>query len=408
MKPKLFKTIQIIITFCFATSQATQYIEVAGGSVNGRSSDAYCRSTGKYCTQIDKNVTAILEPGTQGKIIETSRQESGNGGIYVEITSEGPNKGKKVWVYYNIKNPFVNLYEEPETVPNRKPINNITSAFFTEHIVKDEVPVIDDTPTSYLKEAIGQKEPDKTEELISKSFDKNVISEMCSMINPNYSKAIKNSVSCIKWATDKAIESLNEPKCKKLITSRFLMCIFKQENSDFATNADNGLGAGLSQMTWGRKGGINTVYRGFKNYNLDDYFTNLFESLDRNINLKNEKIDRSDAFDRDYAIGLAATHLCTQVLEGNGDTPYELAVNYNGNNNENEKGERRKYPYARDVDACNNGYGKYHDIVTRLNASCRKYDNCEDDDLSNSKLSSTSFVPTESFNFSSLKAPGNK
>lgn len=59
------------------------------------------------------NVKFVLPPGTRARIDETKKFSSGNYGLKVEILA-GPKKGEKVWVYYNIKNPSMKLYESVE------------------------------------------------------------------------------------------------------------------------------------------------------------------------------------------------------------------------------------------------------------------------------------------------------
>ena len=79
-----------------------QYIELQG-SFYGRDS-AQFRST-------DDNINAVLQTGTHGEILSHKLLPSGNYGLEVKVLS-GTSAGKTLWVYYNLKNPDIALYEQ--------------------------------------------------------------------------------------------------------------------------------------------------------------------------------------------------------------------------------------------------------------------------------------------------------
>lgn len=78
-----------------------KYVELEG-YLNGRSSRAF--------RSIDKNVVSVLNKGTRGEILESKKMVSGNYGLRIKVLS-GSQAGKSYWVYYNVKNPDLALYE---------------------------------------------------------------------------------------------------------------------------------------------------------------------------------------------------------------------------------------------------------------------------------------------------------
>lgn len=75
------------------------------GYFNARYSANFLKST--------RNVKFVMPPGTKARIDETKKFNSGNYGLKVEILA-GPRKGEKVWVYYNVSNPTMKLYESAD------------------------------------------------------------------------------------------------------------------------------------------------------------------------------------------------------------------------------------------------------------------------------------------------------
>lgn len=80
-----------------------KFVELEG-YLNGRSSAKF--------RKIDTNIKAVLSTGTRGEILEKKKMASGNYGFRVKVLS-GPYTGKTYWVYYNLKNPDLALYDSP-------------------------------------------------------------------------------------------------------------------------------------------------------------------------------------------------------------------------------------------------------------------------------------------------------
>ncbi len=106
----------LIASFCFGFTG--QEIELER-YFNARYSANFLKST--------KNIKFVMPPGTKGRIQETKKFYSGNYGLRVEITS-GPNKGEKVWVYYDPKNPRMKLYPSDEAEVQEKPTEEVEKA----------------------------------------------------------------------------------------------------------------------------------------------------------------------------------------------------------------------------------------------------------------------------------------
>lgn len=98
--------------FLAAFSGQEKFVELEG-YLNGRSSAAFRRS--------DKNVKTVLSAGTRGEIITYKKMKSGNYGLQVKVLS-GPKKGEFMWVYYNVNNPDLKLYDvAPQSWPDYAP-----------------------------------------------------------------------------------------------------------------------------------------------------------------------------------------------------------------------------------------------------------------------------------------------
>lgn len=91
----------VLLTPIFLGISSGGVVELEG-YFNARYSANFLKST--------RNVRFVMPPGTQGKIEEIKKFHSGNYGLKMEILA-GKNKGEKVWVYYNPKDPGMKLYE---------------------------------------------------------------------------------------------------------------------------------------------------------------------------------------------------------------------------------------------------------------------------------------------------------
>ncbi|KYG66654.1 hypothetical protein AZI86_06305 [Bdellovibrio bacteriovorus] len=102
---KRFKSFTLIglAMFLAAFSGQEKFVELEG-YLNARSSAAF--------RKIDTNVKAVLATGTRGEILEKKKLRSGNYGLKVRVMS-GPYTGKSYWVYYNVSNPDLALYDAP-------------------------------------------------------------------------------------------------------------------------------------------------------------------------------------------------------------------------------------------------------------------------------------------------------
>lgn len=68
------------------------------------------RSNGKSFYKNDKNVSAILKKGTRGEILEYKKLPTGNFGLHIKVIS-GTNANEYFWVYHDLKDSHLNLYE---------------------------------------------------------------------------------------------------------------------------------------------------------------------------------------------------------------------------------------------------------------------------------------------------------
>lgn len=103
MKIKRLKTLTLIglASFLTAFSGQEKFVELEG-YLNGRDSAKFRR--------IDNNVRAVLSKGTRGEILESKKMASGNYGLKVRVMS-GDKTGRSYWIYYNVNNPDVKLYD---------------------------------------------------------------------------------------------------------------------------------------------------------------------------------------------------------------------------------------------------------------------------------------------------------
>lgn len=80
-----------------------RYIELEA-FLNGRS-EARFRAE-------DRNVRAVLSKGTRAEILQSKQLSSGNYAMYVK-TLNGSYQGQGFWVYYNVDQPALKVYEQP-------------------------------------------------------------------------------------------------------------------------------------------------------------------------------------------------------------------------------------------------------------------------------------------------------
>lgn len=99
------------------------------GYFNGRYSANFTKSA--------QNIKTVLPPGTQGRIDEIKKFNSGNYGLKIDVLS-GPNKGEKVWVHYNPSRPGIKLYENATTLRQERPTPNPETASHAKTTKKTE------------------------------------------------------------------------------------------------------------------------------------------------------------------------------------------------------------------------------------------------------------------------------
>lgn len=105
MKPKIPKLLftSLLSTFLLVGfSGKEKYIEL-DGYLNGRSSADFSAGA--------RNVINVLDKGTRGEITEAKKLPSGNYGFRLKVMS-GPNQGKYFWVYHNVKNSDLKMFEQ--------------------------------------------------------------------------------------------------------------------------------------------------------------------------------------------------------------------------------------------------------------------------------------------------------
>jgi outer membrane biosynthesis protein TonB len=99
-----------------------------------------------------KNVKFVIPPGTQGKIEEIKKFDSGNSGLHVTLQS-GKNKGEKVWVYYKESNPGMKLFEgDAEKSAATSFVEDAKSAVTTEATTAWRTPAGEPIPLVVTKE----------------------------------------------------------------------------------------------------------------------------------------------------------------------------------------------------------------------------------------------------------------
>ncbi|NUN06315.1 MAG: hypothetical protein HUU57_11190 [Bdellovibrio sp.] len=114
--PKLLLS-SVLSTFLLAGfSGKEKYVELTG-FLNGRENANFSGNA---------NIVSVLRKGTQGEIIARATLPSGNIGYQILVT-EGPATGK-FWVYHNIKNSDLKLYEQKPTKQNPAPKETTATA----------------------------------------------------------------------------------------------------------------------------------------------------------------------------------------------------------------------------------------------------------------------------------------
>ena len=111
--PKLLLTSVLSTFLLVGFSGKEKYLELLTDSLNGRS--------GANFEKTDNIIVRGLSKGTQGEIVSRKQFHSGNWGYEIKVL-EGPLKGKGTyWVYHNIKNSDLKLYEQLPTATVPKP-----------------------------------------------------------------------------------------------------------------------------------------------------------------------------------------------------------------------------------------------------------------------------------------------
>jgi hypothetical protein len=99
-----------------------------------------------------QNVKFVIPPGTQGKIEDVKKFDSGNFGLQVTLQN-GKNKGEKVWVYYKPSSPGMKLFEgEAAKSASTKVVEDAKSTETTEATSAWRTPAGEPIPLVVTKE----------------------------------------------------------------------------------------------------------------------------------------------------------------------------------------------------------------------------------------------------------------
>ena len=123
--------------------------------LNGRATSNFLQST--------HNVRALLTKGTQGKVLAVKKMPSGNFGIEITVTNEGPNKGKNYWVYYNPKQSNLKLIAKNQT-PNIPTPPLLKPDSYKKEDPKNKDNTVDNSSADSKKEKEKEKEKVKDTE----------------------------------------------------------------------------------------------------------------------------------------------------------------------------------------------------------------------------------------------------
>jgi hypothetical protein len=96
-----FTALSLALVLLLGLTGNEKYVELSG-YLNARASAKF--------RSIDDNILGVLKTGTRAEILQRKRMKSGNYGFKVEVL-DGSLKGREVWVYYNMNNPDLNLYD---------------------------------------------------------------------------------------------------------------------------------------------------------------------------------------------------------------------------------------------------------------------------------------------------------
>lgn len=99
-----------VLTFAIQVGQEVELTKY----VNGRAPNADFRRSAN-------NVIGVLATGTNGRVMEVRRFRSGNSGVLLNI-SEGPLRGRRLWVYFVPSDPSLRLFT-PQGNPTPDPVN---------------------------------------------------------------------------------------------------------------------------------------------------------------------------------------------------------------------------------------------------------------------------------------------
>lgn len=187
--------------------------------------------------------------------------------------------------------------------------------------------------------------------------------------------------TCIQWVAQQAEKAFErEPACKNRVTTPMLMCIFKREVGHYANNPCGKNGCGLSQFT---TAGVSYVKQAFSG-GLSDNYDYFWDLVGRPREKTNKcLLNRKHALDRDTAVVMAATHLCSEAKTEGLRSTFAMAQRYNGH-------PRYKNAYGRFVASCvNNGVWKSNSPAQQtkvaVKSQCKRYRTCGGRKLSSKK-----------------------
>ncbi|MNK95327.1 hypothetical protein D3C87_1155590 [compost metagenome] len=159
-----------------------------------------------------KNVKFVIPPGTQGKIEEVKKFDSGNFGLQVTLQN-GKNKGEKVWVYYKPSSPGMKLFEsDAEKSAATTVVDEAKSAVTTEPTNAWRTPAGEPIPLVVNKEYAEElmKKLDNVKEKIAVVENKNQkpCDDDCKLAQQTYGRDLPK-------AEEKPIEKMKEKPVEK-------------------------------------------------------------------------------------------------------------------------------------------------------------------------------------------------
>lgn len=99
--------------------------------LNARSSAQFLKTSGNIKTQ--------LSAGTKGEVLESKKMNSGNYGIKMKVES-GAHRGETYWLYYNLKDPKIKLFDRHQRELKTEQIAQVKMAKLTEEQVGIRAP----------------------------------------------------------------------------------------------------------------------------------------------------------------------------------------------------------------------------------------------------------------------------